>query len=196
MHRKPGSSATESHAWVGWLVGCLTLGILIPLAIFFAPLSVAILTWVLLYNLVRRYDIAPYIYGRFIAALLIAWAVDGVLFRLSVKLIPESFRHLAPAIIVVSVFAGFHTWNMLPTKAARERESPKSEYLPAKVEPGPLRAYEPIEVEKHPFAGFVAFMIMLFAMSYVLMPLITHYMPQYRSFWTDVTQGLGGDEPP
>lgn len=169
---------------VALFVGVPLLVLVLFVVVGLAPYIIAVIAWILLYRLVIRYDAAPYTYGRFASALLVAWALDAALFRGAVETLPALFRHFVPAIIVVSVFAGFYAWNTLPTSPAKRGVWPKSNYVASSAphELGP--APQPVVVESHPFAAFASFMLMLFVMAYVVMPILTACIPSYASLWS------------
>ena len=132
-----------------------------------------------------------YTYGRFACALLIAWVVDALLFRLSVADLPGLFRHFVPAIIVVSAFVGFYAWQVLPKEPVKQEQWFMREKLVAKAK-AVGSTDNPLITWYHPFAVYLSLLLMLFSMTYAVMPTLAAYFPQYSSYWSDML-GTGGN---
>jgi hypothetical protein len=172
-----------------------SLGFPLALLAFFtvnaAPFVPAIAAWLLLHRLIVRHDIPPYTYSRFAFALLIAWVVDGFLFRVTVGGLPGLYRHFVPAIVVVSAFVAFYAWRELPQKAIKSEQWFMREKLIAKTKaegtPG-----NPLITFSHPFAIYLSLLLMLFSMTYAIMPVLAACFPRYNSYWSDML-GIAGD---
>lgn len=170
---------------VGYIIfGLPALALLIILTITAAPLVLTVVAWVLLYRLVVRNDVPPYTYGRFTFALLIAWVVDGFLFKVAVGTAPGLYRHFVPAIVVVSAFVGFFAWQELPQKPITREQWFMRQKTIAKAKAAGTRG-NPLIVTSHPFAVFLSLLLAAFTMTYAVMPVLTTFFPRYGSYWTD-----------
>ena len=181
---------------IGRVLGYILFWILaLTLIAFFtikaAPFVLAIAVWILLHRLIVRHDVAPYTYSRFAFALLVAWIVDGLLFRLSVGDLPGSFRHFVPAMVVVSAFVGFYAWQELPKEPIKQEQWFMREKLIARAK-ATGATNNPLITWNHPFAFYLSLLLMLFSMTYAVMPVLTAYFPQYSSYWSNVL-GIEGD---
>jgi hypothetical protein len=191
---------TTGLSLVALFVGVPLLAFIAFFALRLAPIVIAVIAWALLYRLVKREDVAPYTYSRFACGLLVAWALDGLLFRAAVGYLHGSFRHFVPAIIVVSVLVGFFVYRGLPNEPVKREQWFMREKLVAKAKATGLSG-NPLVTLGHPFAGFASFLLMLFLMVYVVTPVLTTYLPSYSAFWTNMLSTAsdtddGSPEPP
>jgi hypothetical protein len=176
---------TRAGIVAGYIIfGLPALALLIFLTITAAPLVLTVVAWVLLYRLVVRNDVPPYTYGRFAFALLIAWAVEGFLFKVAVGAVPGLYRHFVPAIVVVSAFVGFFAWQELPQKPVTHEQWFMRQKLIAKAKAAGTRG-NPLIVTSHPFALYLSLLLAVFTMTYAVMPVLTTFFPAYGSYWTD-----------
>ncbi len=155
-----------------------------------APIVLAAAACILIYRLIVRHDVAPYTYSRSACALLIAWAVDGLLHRTAVDALPGSFTHFVPAIVVVSAFVAFFAWRELPKQPIKREQWFIREKLVAQAKakgtPG-----NPLITLSHPFAVYLSLLLMLFTMDYAIMPVLGGFFPRYSSYWTDLLSTTG-----
>lgn len=89
------------------------------------------------------------------------------------------YYYFAPAVVIASAFAGFCAWTMLP---ATPLEQESWRFTPgASAEPSRSAVKE--VTERHPFAGGASFLMMLFAMTYLVTPIVRTFFPTFKWFW-------------
>lgn len=113
-------------------------------------------------------DKKPWERSRFAIALLVAWAVDALLFRLAIVNAAGFYRHLVPGIVVVSIFAGYEAWRVT---ASNNRKTDSA------------------EKPSNPFAAFGAALLAIFLMLNVVSPTMNHFFPSYWQMVTDFHLG-------
>jgi hypothetical protein len=152
----------------------LTLGRLIFLIAFLGILGLALVyggmlgvlfatasLWLFFVVFMAPMDRAPWEASRFVISLLVAWLLDLFLFKIVVTNAPESYRHLVPGIIVVSILGGYLSWRLCLNAVevnARNAESSDPE-------------------STNPFKWFGGFLVAIFVMANVISPIMYHYMP-------------------
>jgi fucose 4-O-acetylase-like acetyltransferase len=161
--------AQRTVAWIG-LGAALIIGLTIVIAIVavigflaiftpWAPILLTVALWFASASLFAR-DRAPYEASRFGAALIVAWAVDAVLFRILTREAPHSYQQLVPGLIVFSVFAGYLAWRQMAQMTEQKDGT-------------------------NPLLLFGSFSLAIFLMFNAVSPVMTHLFPGY---WADVTR--------
>jgi hypothetical protein len=151
--------------WLGFLVIAV---VVIAFSTTWAAIIIFVALWFICLCAVA-FDKEPWEASRFLSALLVAWGIDTLLFRLSVAQAPRYYRHFSPAVIVISIVAGYITWR-LTADVARDHKGEK---------------------DAVPFALFGSFLVAAFLMVYVISPTMGHFFPYY---WHNVTNFVGEDE--
>jgi hypothetical protein len=153
------------HWALPWLV-TLAIGAVVLVALFavafflhLLPIAAAIVLFFVSLIIMHAVDKFPWRHSRFVTSLLTVYFVDWVLFYAATYYAPKEFRHYVPAIIVVSVAAGYVAWILLGKKV---------------VEVGPPTEDKRLESW---FPLGAAIMIAAFILVSVVSPYMSHHFP-------------------